>query len=145
MISFSLLVTCCSIDQVLESIPYFLNLGCPFNLLWPIKSGKRDLSQFWACPWEFLLSLWRKPATIVRNLATWNYHAMTKAKLVSHVEDHLVENWGSQLSVKRDLRLLTPVKLCKLVSSHGTHWADSRDEPSSYALSKFPNQRIICK
>lgn len=49
-----------------------------------------------------------------RSLAALNSDAMRKQKLASH----LVETWGIQLSLNRELKHSTPVKLCKLVSSH---------------------------
>lgn len=53
----------------------------------------------------------------VRNLATLNYHAIRKPKLVSHVEISLCgELKNSAISVQRP-RHLAPVKLCKLVLS----------------------------
>lgn len=53
----------------------------------------------------------------VRNLATLNYHAIRKPKLVSHVEISVCgELKNSAISVQRP-RHLALVKLCKLVPS----------------------------
>lgn len=78
----------------------------------------------------------------VRNLATWNYHAMRKPMFVSHVAISLCrELRNSVVSVQRPLTFESSQAVQTSTEPFWTFWGDSRDEPYPLGPVQIPEPK----